>query len=318
MSIRTLKNAFDMFPEAIEPALSKTNQMMKGIMTTFTKISLISGLLSLVLFGCASSQARSSKSPGVSDTTSPVPPESSASTGQPPATIQPPPGNAQTSVGTPGNQLPTLYVVFGGNGTCITQIQSSRFRGLWENRFFFSFEVEIVDAGRVNAQSEILFFCFENLSDKMYFYSSKEPDKSMRPIDQSEVGQIVRARIPNYNYTNILGHSYGGWRALKLASEVAGTSAPGKISLVTVDPISKTLCTQPVSPACRQAPQDITLEEGQLLSKRVRWLNYYQIAQVGLGSGPIPYAQGNTEVSATHFGIVTDEDMWIGIRQWIP
>lgn len=211
-----------------------------------------------------------------------------------------------------------LFVVMAGNGSCRTTSVSKDFPGLWDNSFFRSFDKAVLPTGMINETTEVLFFCYETFSEDMYFYSSRETNLPMRQLNHSQVGSIVGERSRLYSNTTVLGYSYGGWRALKLASQLAGENAvQGTLTLVTVDPISKKECTHAFSRACRNAPMDISEWESNVLATKVRWLNQYQNAVFGIGSGFIPEAKKNTEYRSMHLLIDEDAYVWKEILGWI-
>lgn len=133
--------------------------------------------------------------------------------------------------------------------------------------------------------------------------------------------------------TFLVGHSYGGWTAMALATHWGvEKKAPGPVAaIVTNDPISKVLCTPDVfvnrmgsegSP-CTRSPQDSEVDVN-LISKIVQgqWQNYFQTDASALHSSEIhdqsnliknirlDYAQSSQDI-AGHIYINFDEQRFI-------
>ncbi len=108
----------------------------------------------------------------------------------------------------------------------------------------------------------------------------------------------------------LLGHSYGGWLAMK---SVLSLATPIKIAgFITLDPISQVDCKphqfgtrlalqvlgEPSLPGCQRAPSDISAEDrGKIAARSPYWWNLFQTATPELHSGPILEAVHNEFVS---------------------
>ncbi len=106
----------------------------------------------------------------------------------------------------------------------------------------------------------------------------------------------------------LLGHSYGGYDALKF---VPWVSDHFTIQLVTIDPISPEICGFTTPSGCVVGPADITGDELQSIAGRViSWMNFYQTQTSYLHSTPIPHATQNVELSFGHTSIDTAPPVW--------
>jgi pimeloyl-ACP methyl ester carboxylesterase len=124
----------------------------------------------------------------------------------------------------------------------------------------------------------------------------------------------------------LVGHSYGGWTAMRVAAKLA---AEGRaVDLVTIDPISPARCTQidflrgalatSGSQGCTTGPKDA---DDALLSHRLAsWRNFYQTSDPLVHSASIPGAQ-NTLIeippgtqARAHDAIPHDDRPWTAVR----
>jgi hypothetical protein len=124
----------------------------------------------------------------------------------------------------------------------------------------------------------------------------------------------------------IVGHSYGGWTSMKIATNL--TANAKMAALITVDPISKENCTpntiinyvnsQPDS-RCKEPPADFGPEKIDEIARRTDlWLNVYQTDFAALHSGPISAAQNLLKTYPTsnfsHSTVIDDPDIRDNIK----
>jgi len=214
----------------------------------------------------------------------------------------------------------TLYVVISGNATCSPALLGNIFNRSTElvsTSLFDGFKKSMMDKGFVRQTDNVIFACYERLSPQMQVYDLKNRPEVV-PINEAQLDAVV---IPQAQYASrvvIIGHSYGGWRAMHLASSqqtLAYVRAP--IQLVTVDPISKANCTNPFMPGCRQAPADFGEQELATLHARTQWLNVVQTPGF-IASDEIPAAHVNLKLrAASHFTIVTNPTLWQAVTQFV-
>jgi len=209
---------------------------------------------------------------------------------------------------------PTLYVVVGGNGTCNRRRQSDFFDGLIDNSLFRNFNQEFILTGVVRDIDEILFFCYERNQPLLYVYTSKTSEQMQR-VYEANVPEVIANRARPYGETVIVGHSYGGWLAIKAAAYLAGQVPP--VTLITIDPVSKVTCDSFFDEGCREAPFDIEIWEANNLTLATRWLNIFQEARIFVGSSPTRLARRNFEVKANHHNIVRKREVWNEAREWV-
>jgi hypothetical protein len=212
---------------------------------------------------------------------------------------------------------PTLYVVIGGNGSCMAPGVSSVFPDLQDNELFRGFTSNIAAAGLLTANDNVLFTCYEWLSPMMRLYDARY-QPVMVPLHEAQLDEVVLSRSANMSRVVIIGHSYGGWRAMKLAaSPLLAAYMRAPITLVSIDAVSKVNCPRLREPGCRGAPSDFSPEESGYLNTKTRWLNAYQTRGVLLNSGMLTAAHANVEVVSNHIAIQTDRTVWNATCEWI-
>jgi hypothetical protein len=131
----------------------------------------------------------------------------------------------------------------------------------------------------------------------------------------------------------LIGHSHGGWMALKLATRLP--AAIDVRALVTLDPISPLHCSVANAfsmligsppPGCTQAPPDIDPAAQLEITKRVGvWQHYYQTQFSRLHSGPFSTLAkersvevrppGGGVLDTAHSTITSDEAVWFEASQ---
>lgn len=230
----------------------------------------------------------------------------------------PQPGDNYAPSGMPA-ALGTLFVIISGNSTCNPAVFSSPMPGLVNSSLFESFISTMMNTGYVKQNDNIIFACFETLSPQMQVYDVKYRPQ-MVSIHESQLDGIVIPQAQQADRVVVIGHSYGGWKSMKLLSSPQMQSyVQAPIQLVTVDPISKINCTNPLMPGCRQAPSDFTDVEFAVLNSRTRWLNAVQEPGIVVGSDAMPAAHVNLKFTGVnHFSIVTDQRLWQAITQFVP
>jgi len=107
----------------------------------------------------------------------------------------------------------------------------------------------------------------------------------------------------------IAGHSHGGWMAMRVAYQLAFIANTKLRQLLTIDPVSYTLCASQWFPVnaiwntfdwwsapddCHRAPRDLE-KLNPTISKTAngQWINIYEDAMPYLTSGPIAQADKN-------------------------
>ena len=170
-----------------------------------------------------------------------------------------------------------------------------------------------------------LLSCFTPAAGSIYFTTSEFPNFTQYVAINdftAKVGQMV-GKEANAS-VHIVGYSYGGWTAMKVAKEIELAAGTNLTSLVTIDPISATNCTPSdflgsatgqLAPGCNEAPTDFGADGlAAIKAKAKLWGNYYQDELNPLHSGSIDGAE-NSDISLSeaaltaHLAIVTDTDV---------
>ena len=218
---------------------------------------------------------------------------------------------------TPRGMPSTLYVVIGGNGTCTVSHPSPLFHNLQSNSLFTGFESWLVKPGYLTPQDNVIFACYEWLSPMMRFYDVRY-QPLMTSIHEGQLDVLVLSRSYGMARVVVIGHSHGGWRAIKLAASpylAAHLTMP--ITLVSIDPVSRITCLKLRESGCREAPRDLSWDEMNYLNSRVRWLNAYQDNGIFLNSGAMTAAHANIPVISNHVAIQTNVTVWQAVVSWV-
>jgi pimeloyl-ACP methyl ester carboxylesterase len=166
-------------------------------------------------------------------------------------------------------------------------------------------------------------------------YADDELGTSVRASGVDEVLDAVRriaTRDDLPTDVHVVGHSHGGWLAMRLALDTTIPIA----SLTTVDPISYPLCqpediaqwalgsllTYRDNPGCQGAPPDLAPRFGDVRRRVGRWSHYWQDEFIPLHSGPIGAATGGGRLGygfspmdpRAHEDIKTDARVWADVR----
>lgn len=194
---------------------------------------------------------------------------------------------------------PTAVLVFlGGYTSCKDPLQG--FRSLDQTR-----AAKLMQAARATIISRgysapaFLISCQFNDQNNFIYRISSSPRVTRQSgiVDLIKTLNALTATLQSPD-VYLVGHSYGGWAAMKLALALP---APVKVSaLIGVDAISARNCLpmqfldsllkRPV-PGCTEAPSDVTAQERVTLAQRVRtWINLYQLDSRLLHSGAIANA----------------------------
>ena len=148
------------------------------------------------------------------------------------------------------------------------------------------------------------------------FYVSSAAPKIVSEVAPERLAEKVTEFTQAYGVRRIhaVGHSHGGWWALKLALQLSDQIHFDR--LVTIDPISRVTCRPPNITGCLGAPHDISEAEYQKIAASVgKWSNYYQSRTPYLHSSAIPSASENIELPVDHLKIDNSAEVWQQVRE---
>jgi pimeloyl-ACP methyl ester carboxylesterase len=131
-----------------------------------------------------------------------------------------------------------------------------------------------------------------------YVSNLAQPNLLQTTSVSSMISQINKAieKYPNPRVA-VIGHSYGGWTAMEVAANLSPKATLA--TLITIDPISRSLCTPDVmsnsavtknfDTDCQRAPQDFSPKVLASVAKRAKgqWYNFYQLSAQYLHSSAI-------------------------------
>lgn len=128
------------------------------------------------------------------------------------------------------------------------------------------------------------------------YINNLDGNNSIARTDLNEMFQSINSsleKLKNPKVT-IVGHSYGGWTAMKLVQNLNPKATLN--TLVTIDPISRENCRPralienltlegPGVRGCNEAPSDFDGKAIDMIARRAgSWYNYYQTSAVKLHS----------------------------------
>ncbi|MEY4632147.1 MAG: hypothetical protein RIQ81_2267 [Pseudomonadota bacterium] len=206
---------------------------------------------------------------------------------------------------------PVRLIVFGGNRSCKPDHNDR------PTPLRMDMAAKIIGAinrlRSIGRQTDVLASCFLD-------YDKVRVTRNLEGEDQDlTVDDLIREAgdsSSNSSKLFIVGHSYGGWMAMKLAVMLSGRLPLN--GLITVDPISRIKCTYSDWDGCFSAPQDINPEERMRIKDGTdAWSNFYQTNTPYLHSGKIEQADENEKVDSDHFDIDTHERVWRRLDEWL-
>jgi len=250
-----------------EPTLSKLINLQHILLATLTCITI----------GCGENKTRSAETPTVNTK---------------PRQVQNQPKKRQVMLG-----------LFGGYLSCGSN-EEAPLDGTRMVRYMQAISTKLNKEG--GSQPTHVISCFGLDATVVNFITSADPQKvtklGVRDFIK-EFGDLAETQTDAD--LHVVGHSYGGWLSLQVASAIRNTKPPR--SLTTVDPISHVLCTppdvinsligNPVKSTCNQAPADLSEDSLQdIAAVTDKWLNFYQTDANLLHSGVLNGAE-NVKIS---------------------
>jgi hypothetical protein len=175
-------------------------------------------------------------------------------------------------------------------------------------------------------------FWKQRVTGKGRYLSSNNPEKYLKASPEKTV-EIIREMISKIKNpdVHIVGFSYGGWLAIKLAHDLAGTvNIP---TLTTLDPVSQYDCNMLYflagylfggTEGCTRFPTD--LELNTLTNAKIAvgsWTNYYQANYKHIHSGETHHADLNHKIETgmtsakAHGHMVRSPGIWNAITDRI-
>jgi pimeloyl-ACP methyl ester carboxylesterase len=212
-----------------------------------------------------------------------------------------------------GYQSPPLFIVMGGNATCEPDKDGGE-DSPFASGLFLSFKQRIYEPREASGlATEALITCYGSDAVVVNAWASNPDDVSRD--DQLGFADKVLSAMQEEREIYLIGHSYGGWLSMKLASHLNEQNTKIK-GLFTVDPISRKYCTFSLPTGCQQFPGDIS-KQAQLALKEGSelWHNYYQTQTWYLHSASAEHADKNQKFPVSHSNIDSHAPMWDEISQ---
>ena len=215
-------------------------------------------------------------------------------------------GRIQESALHSGIDPQPLVVLMGGNTSCRAdssgRADSPYATGLY--RRFVGLR-DLLKAQR-GIDARYITTCYGN-TEQIRYATSNAPD-TIEATTREQLPALIR-RLQSGSEIYILGHSYGGWLAMKTGVELADQPIRG---MFTVDPISRVDCNASGGIAgCTRAPRDIGVTEREKIkSASDHWRNFFQTQTVWLHSSPMDEADVNSQIRAAHTSIDSDDGTW--------
>jgi predicted alpha/beta hydrolase family esterase len=204
-----------------------------------------------------------------------------------------------------------LIIAIGGRESCVKDGSSE------ESPFYSSFYDELKHryGKRVSPRKRADFMvACHNADLTMSYYTSwnHELKKNISELSlYRKISKVYRAKRRRASATILLGHSFGGWVAMKYLS-----FSQKKFDIFyTIDPISKKMCGFRNPSACQISPPYITIGERRTIKKLVqRWINFFQTETIWLHASKIVESTLNIKLKFGHTEIDNSKRVWQELR----
>jgi len=162
-----------------------------------------------------------------------------------------------------------------------------------------------------------IYTCFKISAARIYWINSRAPGQ----VSYGTLGDTVAAirtemAIVPDRQAVVVGHSYGGWLALKSILNLDERETKPIHSLFTIDPIDMTSCIEFDITGCRiglgLAPTNLL---SKIKSSTDRWINFYQTGDWLIRSARVPNADFNIRVDDSHIKIDSNPSVWKSIQR---
>lgn len=206
-----------------------------------------------------------------------------------------------------------LIIGMSGFATCRTSDQHD---GEWGplGHAMFARVLDLRDQIRTTSgyEPDVMASCFT--ADKELITSSSPGNWELHYPEDDEYIEHLHHKMSEYTDVFVIGHSYGGWLAMKLVESWQG--APELIkTLHTIDPISKRLCFFDKPSDCLSAPKDITVAGRKHIRENSgAWINPWQQKTFFLHSSIIPQADANPLFDLNHWDLDTHDEIWDDVK----
>jgi hypothetical protein len=210
--------------------------------------------------------------------------------------------------------VPVLFLL-GGRDSCKYVNESDELSPLGSG-LYESFKI-LMDRMASDGLQKPEYFaaCHYNGSEDMAFVSSWDQEVQYDRSEDEVRRAILKKRSEiQQSQAIIVGHSFGGWIAMSLVSELTQSKAMGQ--LYTLDPISKIECSFFSPDGCNSAPGDFQQTDRQKMTRNsTQWQNYYQEQSFFIHSSSIEEADRNFYVDLDHTDMDQDSEAWEAIYQ---
>lgn len=160
---------------------------------------------------------------------------------------------------------------------------------------------------------DVILSCYTKLAELRFVHSFDNYKKLHTEVTYGTFIDHLHQQIALHPNTFVIGHSYGGWLAMKTTASYGGPDEHIK-TLYSIDPISRKTCLleNPVSWGnCTIAPPDIKDDQRNMIQQVTEhWSNYWQNKTFYLHSSKIDQADVNVKVNASHTEIDNSDQVW--------
>ncbi len=147
--------------------------------------------------------------------------------------------------------------------------------------------------------------------DRELMESASASDWIVTKPTEEEFFNDVRQQMAEATHVYIIGHSYGGWLALRLVDSAVYGDASSVKALFSVDPISKIRCSFSTLSGCFSAPEDIEVRSRQHIKNATDvWVNPWQNQTFYLHSSAIDEADRNPNIPLSHQSMPESDVVW--------
>lgn len=221
-------------------------------------------------------------------------------------------------------QRQPVIIAMGGFNSCRRDLSRADEQKHWWNLMEYRQQIE----SAYGREPRWIFSCFASSNASVTMYNSWEDRGNSIESLGSGIQKIKSLLATRNDYAVFLvGHSYGGWFAIKTAMALQGLVPV--VNLASIDPISTKLCIpssmkrviirslfgrgELTDPECTRAPQDLIEDAAARPPTFYHWQNFYQVQARNLHSGPMEVANENIRISGDANDNSTGTSMHVAI-----
>lgn len=220
----------------------------------------------------------------------------------------------QSNLNNHQEQSDPLLVFMGGNTSCGKDAEGRSNSPYGMSMYRPAYELMQFMHTQLGIKARFVVSCYDDSPNVSYSMSSKA--KQIFRGDRHKLDDVIEREMHPDAPVFIMGHSYGGWLAMKSAIVLGNKRSFAGV--VTIDPISRVNCSYDRPIGCQESPQDIDSSSRRFINEKSdHWINLYQTKTWYLHASPYKEADKNEKISASHTAIDTHSRTWEVIRKMV-